>query len=164
MKNCIKQKWLILLLLCISILETKAQINSAEYFFDTDPGIGNGIPLSMTGNMDSSSYTGNISTSGLLPGTHQLCIRSKTNDGKWSNYEIKKIKILTQGNTITQAEYFYDTDPGFGNGTQITITGNADSSDFAGNVNTVGLTVGTHQLCIRAKQIQEIGVIMRLKK
>ncbi len=124
----------------------------AEYFFDTDPGLGNGQSIALTGNTDSSSFAGNVSTVGLLPGYHTLHIRAKNVQGLWSNYETRKIKVnVSGGSSIVEAEYFYDTDPGIGNATSIALSGNTDSSEFAGNVSTVGLSLGTHQLCIRAK-------------
>lgn len=124
----------------------------AEYFFDTDPGLGNGTSIALTGNTDSSSFAGNVSTAGLLPGYHTLHVRAKNVQGLWSNYETRKVKInVSGGSSIVEAEYFYDVDPGVGNATSIALSGNTDSSEFAGNVSTVGLSLGTHQLCIRAK-------------
>lgn len=124
----------------------------AEYFFDQDPGVGNGISLPLIGNADSSDYSGSISTLGLQPGFHTLHIRVKHVTGKWSNYETRKVRIhVSDGTSIVQAEYFYDVDPGFGNATTIPLTGNTDSSFFTGNVSTNGLSYGIHQLCIRAK-------------
>lgn len=124
----------------------------AEYFFDADPGLGNGTSITLTGNTDSCSFAGNVSTVGLLPGYHTLHIRAKNVQGLWSNYETRKIRInVSGGSSIVEAEYFFDTDPGIGNATSIALSGNTDSSEFAGNVSTVGLSLGTHQLCIRAK-------------
>lgn len=123
-----------------------------EYFYDNDPGIGNGIAISLNGNTDSSSFSGNVSTTGLTPGYHTLHVRVQHATGKWSLYETRKVKInVSGGSSIVEAEYFYDVDPGVGNATSIALSGNTDSSEFAGNVSTVGLSLGTHQLCIRAK-------------
>ena len=124
----------------------------AEYFFDTDPGLGNGTSLPLSGNTDSSSFSGNVSSTGLTPGYHTLHVRVKHANGTWSLYETRKIKVnVANGTSIVAAEYFYDIDPGVGNATSIALSGNTDSSEFAGNVSTVGLSLGTHQLCIRAK-------------
>lgn len=51
---------------------------------------------------------------------------------------------------ITQIEYFFDTDPGFGNGTQLTLTEGVEiEQDFT--ISLTGLTVGEHILYMRAK-------------
>jgi hypothetical protein len=51
--------------------------------------------------------------------------------------------------TITQAEYFVDTDPGFGNGTAISVTPGSDVQlNF--NVVTTSLPEGVHVLHVRA--------------
>jgi hypothetical protein len=125
----------------------------AEYFFDTDPGLGNATSLPLTGNPDSADFTGNVSTIGLTPGQHTLHVRARTATGFWGNYETRKVIVnVSNGSSIVEAEYFYDVDPGIGNATSITLSGNTDSSDFAGNVSTTGLSFGVHQLCIRAKK------------
>ena len=52
MKKKIISSILFLLIFC---LEVNAQISQAEYFWDTDPGEGNGVPLqSKDGNFDES--------------------------------------------------------------------------------------------------------------
>lgn len=59
--------------------------------------------------------------------------------------------------TITQAEYFVDTDPGHGLGTAITIT-NGETVSISGlNVSTVGLTAGrVHRLFLRFKSNENV--------
>lgn len=136
----------------IKVLSTGQQISNAEYFFDADPGIGNGHPISISGNTDSSSFTGNVSTTGLMAGIHTLCIRAKDIEGHWGNYESRKLLILTSGQTITKAEYFFDNDPGIDNGLPLNLSGNSDSSNFTGNLNTVGLSTGFHNVYIRVKK------------
>jgi len=135
----------------ILISASGISITQAEYFFDQDPGVGNGLSLSITGNTDSSEFIGNISTTGLNAGFHNVYIRVKKSTGEWSNYETRKIHILPSGISISKAEYFFDTDPGVGNGIQIAITGNEDSSILNGSLNTVGLSPGIHQACIRVQ-------------
>ncbi|WP_412986292.1 T9SS type A sorting domain-containing protein [Pontimicrobium sp. IMCC45349] len=105
-----------------------AEIVSAEYFFNTDPGFGNGITLSVNAN------SGNVTQSysiplGSLTGFNSLYIRTLDDLGIWSLYE-KRIFFVTDftplagATNIADAEYFYNTDPGFGNGTPITVDAN----------------------------------------
>ena len=67
-----------------------------------------------------------IPTSGLANGLHVLHIRVQDLDGTWSLFYRDYFYIHTINNfvstPITGAEYFFDTDPGVGNGTSITIT------------------------------------------
>ena len=96
-------------------------IATAEYFFDTDPGIGNGTSFSMTITSDSANSTQTISTSTLSVGFHRLYIRVKQSDGNWSITDEDLFYIYpTTPSTITPVnqtqlksiEYFFDTDPG----------------------------------------------------
>lgn len=125
-----------------------------EYFFDQDPGIGNGIAIPVSGTATSSEYTGTLTTTGLSSGYHVAYIRSKNAAGQWSLYEGRKIHVLDGGNAIVAAEYFYDTDPGFGNGQSISINSLASQADYTGSIATSGLSAGKHTLSVRVKNIQ----------
>ncbi|MCB9190648.1 MAG: hypothetical protein H6602_03170 [Flavobacteriales bacterium] len=66
----------------------------AEYFFDTDPRVGNGTALpSFTAN-DTVDLTSNISAAGLSIGIHQLFIRYKDAAGKWGIYEGREFEVV----------------------------------------------------------------------
>ena len=132
---------------------TQAQkIISAEYFFDTDPGRGNGMPISIGSASDSLDLNLNIPTAGLQEGSHQLFICVQDSLHNWSITRGKSFVILdttnAQSTLITRAEYFFDTDPGRGNGTPISIGSAADSLDLNLNIPTAGLQEGSHQLFI----------------
>ena len=67
---------------------------------------------------------------GSLTGFNSLYIRTKDEFDVWSIYE-KRIFYVTDftpqviaATEITRAEYFFNTDPGFDNGTDITINPN----------------------------------------
>ena len=73
----------ILFLLLVLVQSSSAQtLKAAEYFFDTDPGVGKGTPITITAgasvNMTTSIPSGNLPT-----GFHQLFIRFKDNLNKW---------------------------------------------------------------------------------
>ena len=125
-----------------------ANIASAEYFFDTDPGVGNGTALAMTGSTVDQNYS--IPTTGLSDGIHKLYVRTINDDGSWSIYDKNVFYINpSQTNTanIASAEYFFDTDPGIGNGTALTMSGSSIDQNY--NIPTTGLSVGVHRLYIR---------------
>jgi hypothetical protein len=127
----------IFVLLLISFFSKAQNINEAEYFFDTDPGVGNGFPLTVGTAADSVSFTGSINTTGLATGQHFLFIRTRNTNGIWSLYEHQSFYIK---NSIVKAEYFFDTDPGVGNGTNIPVTATLDSLTFTSTISTTGLT------------------------
>lgn len=57
----------------------------AEYFWDADPGEGMGIPVMMYTDENNVEVCDQISSTGLTVGTHQLFVRSKSEDGVWSH-------------------------------------------------------------------------------
>ena len=62
------------------------RLTEAEYFIDTDPGVGNGIPMSAE-NLPWDETTlalANVSTLGLPYGEHTLGVRFKNSLGNWS--------------------------------------------------------------------------------
>ena len=146
-----------------------ATIISSEYFIDTDPGEGMGtpIPLPIDGAYDSvkEEVQFTINTSTLKIGSHTVYMRMKNSDGDWgvarpiaNDMEFATPYNLTvEGSKIiTAAEYFFDTDPGLGNGTPITAPadGTFDESVEAlelSGINTSGLSVGLHTVYIRSK-------------
>lgn len=131
----------------------------AEYFIDTDPGFGNGNIIPLIAATDLPSLVASINTNLLPAGVHRLYTRSLNAEGEWSNTSFKQFIVnedpaypaapLAPG-TITFAEYFFDTDPGFGNGTPITLSPGVDINSLNVPVNTGSLTAGLHQLYIRS--------------
>ncbi|MCF7561452.1 T9SS type A sorting domain-containing protein [Sabulilitoribacter multivorans] len=125
-----------------------ANIASAEYFIDTDPGVGNANPLTVSGNIIDQDL--NIPTTGISNGIHKLYVRVINDDNSWSIYD-KNVFFINPNNTnnasIASAEYFIDTDPGVGNGTPLVVSGNIVDADF--NIATTGLSEGIHKLYVR---------------
>lgn len=140
------------LLVCLSNLAVGQNINRVEYYFDSDPGFGNGISIPVTAAPDlTRDFT--IPLNSVSEGFHLLYVRAKSN-GLWS-IPISK-PVFVQRNTQTTAttnlqtlEYFFDTDPGFGNGTQISISGTA--IDQLSIIDLSTLPTGFHILYIRSQ-------------
>ncbi len=151
MKINLNFKWLIPLIIQFWFVQTQAQINKAEYFYDADPGIGNGITLNLTGNGDTASYLGGLSTVGLGYGYHTIYIRALKTNGQWGLLGSSKFYVLNNSASITKAEYFFDTDPGINNGINLALTALNDTSNFLGGINTTGLSGGKHLLYVRAQ-------------
>ena len=142
------------------MLQTIAgEITAAEYFFNTDPGFGNGTSLPIDPN------TGDLTQSYVIPvgsltGFNSLYIRTKDEFDVWSIYE-KRIFYVTDftpqviASEITRAEYFFNTDPGFDNGTDINIDPNSGDVTQVIDIPT-NLPVGFNSLYIRV--LDDFGV------
>lgn len=127
-------------------------VSALEYFFDQDPGVGNGTPLMVSAG-DTVLNTYSFPLSGLGPGFHQVMVRAFDADGTWSLYA--KRSFFVQGGAQTgapplasPAEYFLDQDPGIGNGTPISLA-SGDTSSWSGIVPLNGLSTGFHSLFMR---------------
>jgi hypothetical protein len=89
-------------------------IANAEYFFDTDPGYGNGynLPVSTSGNIHQTFNIG-LSPHNLSQGIHTFNVRIKDNKNDWSLTHTRPFLVLGMGagesSEITHVEYFYDS-------------------------------------------------------
>ncbi len=128
--------------------------NKLEYFIDTDPGFGNASNVSISPSMNVSDVLVPVDISSLAKGFHNIYLRSRDITGKWS--ETNRwlfFKDIAQDN-LQGGEYFFDTDPGFGNGTTIPFGGGLGTnvSDFSFGAPLTGLPNGLHYLFIRTKE------------
>ena len=129
---------------------TPHAVEAVEYFFDTDPGVGRATRLSATTDGGSLTKAFDVSTSGLADGIHHIGIRTLT-DATWSATYTRQFLVRSQvDNYITSVEYFWDQDPGEGNGIVVDITpGEEVDVDFLADMYL--LPEGTHTLGIRAR-------------
>lgn len=134
---------------------------AAEYYVDADPGYGNGIPLTLPPAQDLNNANIAINVTGLPPGTHRLYIRTRDADGRWSliNMSVFDNSLTVPYPTtpipappIGEMEYYFDTDPGFGNGTAINFTPGIDITNLSVNISLNSLSPGEHTLFIRSRQ------------
>ncbi|MEI6820575.1 MAG: hypothetical protein WCL51_01475 [Bacteroidota bacterium] len=128
-------------------------ITQLEYFFDTEPGYGNGIKLT-TVFADTISTNFNIPLQNTNEKFHILYTRTKDDQGQWSTTQNMPFHLTqlapSTGINISQLEYFFDTDPGYGNGTSVTTANNEEiTSNFTADLSM--LTSSFHSLYIRAK-------------
>ena len=132
--------------------------SKAEYFFDSDPGINNGTAVTLSGAQDTINFTSAVSTAALSPGFHFLGLRLRHNDGKWGLFEKRGLYISSStanAADITAAEYFFDTDPGVGNGTATSVGTTGAVVNFTAVIPT-SLSAGFHFLAIRTKDANGI--------
>lgn len=136
-----------------------ANIVKIEYFIDTDPGFGNGKPIAITSSTDVSASNVAIDLSGLSNGVHRIYFRTQDANGSWSETNLQTFNILLANvvippnpvaANITKLEYFFDTDPGFGNGKTVSISPTTDLSNYTFAADLTGLKNDTtHTLYIR---------------
>ena len=151
-------------LLAISLCSAQTSISQAEYFWDTDPGAGNGTAVLATDGNFNSAFE-QLSKTGIpAPGTglHKFCIRIKDNTGVWGPVFTNIVQVDAASTTaimsILQAEYFWDADPGAGNGTTVLAADGNFNSVFENlAINGINLpSVGLHKFNIRIKDNQGV--------
>jgi len=129
--------------------------NKLEYFIDTDPGFGNGTNVSITPGSNVINVAIPVDISTLSLGFHNIYLRSKDDGGKWGlTNRWLFFKDVAKDN-FYGGEYFFDTDPGFGNGTAIPFGGGLGTNivDFSFGASLAGLPNGLHYLFIRTKEL-----------
>jgi gliding motility-associated-like protein len=133
----------------------QTNIDAMEYFFDSDPGLGNGVSIAIspgsTLDVDIS-----INTSGLAVGFHTLVIRAKHQSGSWGVQDSRVVYVASEAaantGTLAHIEYYFDSDPGPGNGTPVSLpTSFPTSVDLLTAISTYSLAPGFHVLHVRAR-------------
>ena len=124
-------------------------IERLEYFYDTDPGHGQGTIID---NVEEGENQLALSMEGLMPGTHTLFVRSQGSSGVWSTTQSHPFYLASKkSEQVARMEYFYDTDPGYGKGTLI---GGLERGEQQLALNIDGLSLGAHLLFIRVQDEQ----------
>ncbi|MCD4817079.1 MAG: hypothetical protein K8S23_00130 [Candidatus Cloacimonetes bacterium] len=144
--------FLLLILLLLTTVIFSLNIIQLEYFFDSDPGFGNGTNVPITSS-DNITENFNLDMNGLTQGFYRLYIRTKNENDLWSitiSKHVFKFDFTTELHDIIAMEYFFDTDPGVGNGTNVPITsGNQIIESSIADLSSV--TDGFHTLYVRTQ-------------
>jgi PKD repeat protein len=134
-----------------------------EYFFDSDPGFGQAIPVELD-NLSPLSITANLPLESLTPGLHSLYVRSKDENGRWSIVIQRSFVVSGHPDDppimLVSAEYFIDNDPGPGNGEPVMFSPNNGSLIQQFNIALDGYEPGDHRLYIRSKDENGIWSIV----
>jgi hypothetical protein len=130
-------------------------ITKVEYFVDTDPGfgLGNNVPVTPAANISNLQFT--IGLGAVPAGFHTLYVRAKDAGGHWSLSQVKSF-YKSEFNAVafpnvTRAEYFIDTDPGFGMGNNIPVTPSTNISNLQFTIGLGTVPTGFHTLYVRVK-------------
>ncbi|MDB5234871.1 MAG: C-terminal target protein, partial [Hymenobacter sp.] len=136
-------------------LNALANINKVEYFLDADPGFGAGTDVPITPGTDVSGVNIAVPLSALPAGFHQLSVRSRDANGKWSLTNVRTFyyePVLAVAPNINKVEYYFDTDPGFGSATNVPVpTPAPDLANFSFAADASALADGPHLLFIRSR-------------
>lgn len=144
-----------------SILEApQIQVTQAEYFWDSDPGAGNGTPMLAFDGDFNSALEIVLAETAALPSIepHTLGIRARDANNAWGPVFSTVIVVEPSLQSVpeilvTLAEFFWDSDPGAGNGTpMVAFDGNFNDAMEQVMVETGALpSVGAHVLGMRAR-------------
>ncbi|MEE4175996.1 MAG: T9SS type A sorting domain-containing protein [Bacteroides sp.] len=128
-------------------------VSAMEYFFDEDPGFGQGTPIEIEAGPDVTAAI-EIPLETLPEGLHTLYVRTKDNKGGWGLqfYRTFLVKILPQDleSQVNDLEYFFDEDPGPGLATPIEILP-GEVTSVAVELPLDELSNGIHTLYVRTK-------------
>ena len=120
--SCLSVAFLFLGMPQVSRADNVGTIEHGEYFYDSDPGFGAGMPIDITAGQEVTVDGLGLSTTGLSQGRHLLGVRYRGTNGWSTTFLSDFYNIAGDGGSIATAEYFWDTDPGFGQGTPIALT------------------------------------------
>ncbi len=137
-------------------------LSRIEYYLDTDPGYGLATTVPFIAGASVADQIVNIDLAGLTSGVHRFGIRSRDANGTWSldnSWLFYKPYNSSGGNidpppaipVLSRVEYYFDTDPGYGNGIAVAINPVTNLPDFSTSVNVTGLSVGAHNLGFRSR-------------
>lgn len=142
------------------LIDRYQDIVYVEYFFDEDPGVGLGKAIQLPDQTYKAHLTMNLQMdiSNLSLGEHKLFVRARDRYDQWTEVLSRSFTIVkgditpedppqTTGD-LSQLEYFFDIDPGYGLASKIKnpkIGKNTYQMDFT------GINDGAHVLYIRAQ-------------
>lgn len=135
---------------CCAALAATAQ-TSVEYFWDVDPGYGQGTVVNYTAEGETTEVAFDVSTADLTAGVHRLGIRTmNTRDDGTLYYSSTYFKYVVKDVVpTTEIEYFWDEEPGMGKGDRASYTASGEVCDAAFTAGMVTLANGLHRLGLR---------------
>ena len=131
-------------------------VDSLEYFFDVDPGVGSATIIDGFTTANQIALGSEVLVSDTLAfGFHVLGMRAKAEGGSWGTTETRLVFVDPSGSgtaiNVDQIEYFFDEDPGVGSGTNVSAFTPDNLVAVNENIDASGLSVGFHLLGVRAR-------------
>lgn len=138
--------------------DASASVSGAEYFIDTDPGVGLATAVAASGSL--AEVTIPLSTADLAPGVHLLGLRAKQGANLWSQTYTHTFLVYKHSGAAMQVEAieaYWDYE--FSELIDIPFTQQGDSVVVeAFTLSTEDLLPGTHTLFVRAKADGKWGI------
>jgi hypothetical protein len=135
-------------------ISAASNIVQMEYFINSDPGAGLGTPISGFNNGTDVQYSFSADLTAKPSGFYEIYVRSKDTNDNWSA-AARRVFYIEPAPTaiaqITQIEYFFNTDPGFGSATQAAVTPNVNISNANIPVCLAGVSLGANKFYARSK-------------
>ncbi|HPE77072.1 MAG TPA: T9SS type A sorting domain-containing protein [Draconibacterium sp.] len=130
---------------------TAQNITKAEYFIDSDLGIGKNHQITVGESASDISLSFTATLAGLEPGLHRLYCRVADENNQWSIISAQPIQVisLSDATNIVYVEYFIDSDPGIGLAKSITIS--ANEVNVSVPIELESVSEGLHMLSVRVK-------------
>lgn len=136
-------------------------ITHLEYFINTDPGFGNGTPVTVpVPQPDLNSFAFSVPAAALPQGYYRFYLRSRDANGRWSHTHdaffsnvvapVYPVAPPAPVN-IVRLEYAIDASPPFGGGTPIAVTPGVQIAGLNVSIPTTGLAAAPHVLYIRSQ-------------
>lgn len=160
MKRKMIRNLLAALLLPASIAAMGQGVSAAEYFWDNDPGAGNGTAMQAFDGDFGQAMETILLEAATLPtvGSHTLGMRARDVHNNWGPLfttvvVVEPSIVAAPDIEVTSAEYFWGSDPGAGNGTaMVAFDGNFNDAIEAIVLEASALpAIGAHVLHIRAR-------------
>lgn len=137
-----------------------ANITRVEYFIDTDPGLGNATPLTITPQTNINGLSASIDLTGPGYGYHRLFVRVKDADGRWAFWENRFFSYLvvpvypsapTAAVDINKIEYFVDANPVPGTGIDVPVTAGTTIANQSFVVDISSLSKAAHVIYVNTR-------------
>lgn len=153
----IDNRWIFLKPFTTGVSLPVPNITRLEYFIDTDPGYGNATALSITPTQQINAVPINLNLTTLSEGVHIVGVRAKDANNAWSiDNRWLFLKPYFNGQVapsrnITAMEYYFNTDPGYGNGVQIAVDPMVQVVGKPIYANITNLPAGKHYYFVRTR-------------
>jgi PKD repeat protein len=138
-------------------IQPVADITYLEYFLNDDPGVRQGTSIAIPGGSNLSNVNVTIDVSGIAGGFHRLYLRASDANGRQSITNIKsfyKESILAETPNLVKAEYFFNTDPGEGNGIDLPLSAASNIQQYEFIADVWDLPFGENRLYVRVMDAQ----------
>ena len=126
-------------------------LSIAEYYIDTDPGYGNGTPITLSGSND---FIDELIVNDLTIGIHTIGLRIKDDNDEWGLEEsvtflVREPVTIQDPVSINNSEYFFNHDPGYGSATSLSLS--PGDTLFISELITEDLSPGINTLSLRVQ-------------